>query len=307
MAITLWPVAAARSSALAKDAVLIQDDAMKRALAVAVLVVLCIVGLFQYRAMRELKAAGARLRAQLDDARALMDAHQARVAEQPRDAELERAEQAELNRLRGQVAELRREIKAAQASAKAQSTAASASTNQPASELVHRFAANIEMTVPPEQTLVTGGWKLPSGKHGLFFIEPVAVDAVGNRVGDASSANQVVVQARIVELPEETLARYGLTALKNDAVETGGKMLLGQPELKELFSALEQEPEVSVVAAPRVITLSGRQAQIKIADAHTTHTGEFYETGPVLDIVPSIAADGRSIDLRLSAEMRLKK
>lgn len=38
-----------------------------------------------------------------------------------------------------------------------------------------------------------------------------------------------------------------------------------------------------------------------------THTGEFYETGPVLDMVPSIAADGRSIDLRLSGEMWLKK
>ena len=280
---------------------------MKRALAVGVLVVLCIAGLFQYRAMRELKAEGARLRAQLDDARALADAQRALVAGRSGDTELQSAEQAELNRLRGQVAELRREIKAAQASAKARSTAASASTNQPASELVHRFVANIETTVPPEQTLVTGGWKLPSGKHGLFFIEPVAVDAAGNRVSEASSANQVVVQARIVELPEETLARYGLSALKNDAAEAGGKMLLAQPELKELFTALEQEPGVSVLAAPRVLTLSGRQAQIKIADVHTAHTGESYETGPVLDLVPSIAADGRSIDLRLSAEMRLKK
>jgi hypothetical protein len=280
---------------------------MKRALVAGVLVVVCIAVLFQYRAMRELNAEGARLRAELADARALAEAQQARHAEQPRDGELERAEQAELNRLRGQVAELRREIKAAQASVKARSTTANAATNQPANELVHRFVANIETTVPPEQALVTGGWKLPSGKHGLFFIEPVAVDPAGNRVSDASSHNQIVLQARIVELPEETLARHGLTALKNDAAETGGKMLLAQPELKELFSALEQEPDVSVLAAPRLITLSGRQAQIKIADAHTTHTGEFYETGPVLDMVPSIAADGRSISLRLSAEMRFKK
>lgn len=280
---------------------------MKRALAVAVVVLLCIAGWVQYRAMRELKAESARLRAQLEDARALADAQRTIAAEPPRDAELQRALQAELNRLRGQVAELRREIKAAQASAKAPSTAASASTNQPASELVHRFVANIETTVPPEQTLVTGGWKLPSGKHGLFFIEPVAVDPAGNRVAEASSANQVVVQTRIVEVTEETLARHGLTALKNDAAETGGKMLLAQSELKELFTALELELGASVVGAPRVITLSGRQAQIKIADAHTTPTGESYETGPVLDVVPSIAADGRSIDLRLSAEMRLKK
>lgn len=279
---------------------------MKRALAVVVLLVLCLAMFVQYRTMRELKAEGARLRAELVDARAVAEAQQA-VVSPPGDAALSQADQAELNRLRGQIAQLRREIKAAQAGAKARSTTATAPTNQPASELVHRFVANIETTVPPGQTLVTGGWKLPSGKHGLFFIEPVAVDPAGNTVSDASSANQIVVQTRIVEVPEETLSRHGLTALKNDAAETGGKMLLAQPELKALFSALEQEPEVNVLAAPRLITLSGRQAQIKIADAHTTPTGESYETGPVLDLVPSIAADGRSIDLRLSAEMRLKK
>jgi len=48
------------------------------------------------------------------------------------------------------------------------------------------------------------------------------------------------------------------------------------------LSALEQEPEVSVLAAPRLITRSGQQG--KIGDAHTTHTEESYETGPVEEV-----------------------
>ena len=84
------------------EAGVVQDGLMKRALAVGVLVVLCIALLVQYRTVRELNAEGARLRAELADARAMAEA-QAGVTEQPRDGELERAEQAELNRLRGQV------------------------------------------------------------------------------------------------------------------------------------------------------------------------------------------------------------
>jgi type II secretory pathway component GspD/PulD (secretin) len=115
------------------------------------------------------------------------------------------------------------------------------------------------------------------------------------------------VQTRIVELSEEALTRHGLTGLKSDAAETGGQLLLTDAQQRQIFGALEQEEGVSVLAAPRVLSLSGRQAQIKIANAHTTPTGESFETGPLLDLVPTVAADGRSVDLRVSAQMRLRR
>jgi len=292
---------------------------MKRSLLAVVLAVVCISVFVQYQALRKLNAEGARLRALLADAHARAEAESASRAQQPSDSELERLreERSELVRLRGQVAELRRDLKGMQQAMARAATAASAAakTNSPSAEPVQTFVANVQATIPREQTLVTGGWKLPSGKHALFFIEPVVVDAAGNTYvagpqgvnRDADSPGQILVQTRIVELSEEALTRHGLTGLKSDAAETGGQLLLTDAQQRQIFGALEQEEGVSVLAAPKVITLSGRQAQIKIANAHTTPTGESFETGPVLDLVPTVAADGRSIDMRVSAQMRLTR
>jgi type II secretory pathway component GspD/PulD (secretin) len=213
-----------------------------------------------------------------------------------------REERSELVRLRGQVAELRRDLKSMQqAMARAGGAASSAKPNNPAAEPVQTFVANVQATVAPQQTLVTGGWKLPSGKHALFFIEPVVSDA------NSDSPGQISVQTRIVELSEEALSRHGLTVLKSDIAETGVQMLLTDAQQRQILGALEQEEGVSILAAPRLSTLSGRQAQIKIGEAYTTPTGESFETGPMLDLVPTVAADGRSVDMRVSAQMRLRR
>jgi Flp pilus assembly secretin CpaC len=278
---------------------------MKRSLLAAVLAVVCISVFVQYQGLRKLKAEGARLRALLAEAHARAEAESASRAQQPADSELERLreERSELVRLRGQVAELRRDLKSMQqAMARASSAASAAAKNgSPSAEPVQTFVANVQATIPPQQTLVTGGWKLPSGKHALFFIEPM--------VGDASSDSpgQISVQTRIVELSEEALTRHGLTGLKSDAAETGGQMLLTDAQQREILGALEQEEGTSVLAAPRVLSLSGRQAQIKVVETTMTPTGESFETGPVLDLVPTVAADGRSIDMRVSAQMRLRR
>ena len=285
---------------------------MKRAFLAILLAVVCIGVVVQYQALRKLKAEGAALQAQLAERRAHAEAERASRAGQVSDAELERLreERSELVRWRGQVAELRRDLKSMQQGMARASSAASAAakTNITAADLVQAFVANVQATIPPQQTLVTGGWQLPSGKHALFFVEPMLVGADGNRlemVGDADSPGQIVVQTRIVELSEEALSRHGFSGLKSDAPETGGQLLLTDAQQRKILGALEQEGGVDILAAPRVVTLSGRQAQIKVANAHTTPMGESFETGPVLDLVPTVAADGRSVDMRVSAQVRL--
>src|SRR5688572_31276484 len=283
---------------------------MKRAFLAAVLVLVCISAFVQYQGLRKLHAEGARLRALLADAHVRAEAESASRAGQPTESELERLreERAELVRLRGQVAELRRDLKSMQQAMTRANSAAAAMKGITVADLVQEFVANIQATVPPQQTLVTGGWKLPSGKHALFFVEPMLVGADGNRlemVGDADSPGQIVVQTRIVELSEEALSRHGFSGLKSDAPETGGQLLLTAAQQREILGALEQERGVDILAAPRVVTLSGRQAQVKVANAHTTPMGESFETGPVLDLVPTVAADGRSVDMRVSAQVRL--
>jgi hypothetical protein len=53
--------------------------------------------------------------------------------------------------------------------------------------------------------------------------------------------------------------------------------------------------------------LSGRQAQIKVVETTMVLAGESFETGPMLDLVPTVAADGRSVEMQVSAQMRLRK
>ena len=283
---------------------------MKRAFFAAAPALVCISAFVQYQGLRKLKAEGARLRALLADAHARAEAVNASRAQQPTNSELERLreERSELVRLRGQVADLRRDLKGMeQAMARA---SAAAKTNRPAAEPVQSFVANVQATVPPQQTLVTGGWKLPSGNHALFFIEPVVVDEAGNVRAPSPSANspgQVVVQTRIVELSEEALTRHGFNGLKSDGAEAGGQLMLTDAQQRQILGALEQEEGVNILAAPRVLTLSGRQAQIKVVETTMVLAGESFETGPVLDLVPTVAADGRSIDMRVSAQMRLRR
>ncbi len=146
---------------------------MKRVLVAAVLAVVCISGFVQYQGLRKLKAEEARLRALLADVQARAETEGASRAAQPTEKELERLreERSELVRLRGQVAELRRDLKAMQQAIARGRSAASAAvkTNSQSGEFVQRFVANVQATVPLQQTLVTGGWKLPSGKYALFF------------------------------------------------------------------------------------------------------------------------------------------
>src|SRR5437867_3464231 len=67
-----------------------------------------------------------------------------------------------------------------------------------------------------------------------------------------------------------------------------------------LANALENTPGVNVLSAPKVSTLDGRQAQVKVGSLRTIG-GETYELGPIVDIVPRVSPDGVSVDLTIIA------
>lgn len=95
--------------------------------------------------------------------------------------------------------------------------------------------------------------------------------------------------------------------------------ILTDPQLRVVLRALEQRSGVDVLSAPRVTTLSGRQAQIQVVDiqsivtglnpdalnapgaSRTTNASPFttaaIPAGPTLDIIPYVAADGYTIQL----------
>jgi general secretion pathway protein D len=124
------------------------------------------------------------------------------------------------------------------------------------------------------------------------------------------------------------------SALRNNAPALGTITgILTDPQFRVVIRALEQRDGTDVLAAPKVITVSGRQAQIQVTDIQTiitdiranqTGTGggggvpgggagagggaigstiqptlSILPTGPVLDVLPTVAADGYTISMSL--------
>jgi hypothetical protein len=137
---------------------------------------------------------------------------------------------------------------------------------------------------------------------------------------------QVQIEVKFCEVPEELLTALGLellpatTARNGDgtsAVSTTLTSILTPEQLRNVLRALEKKPGMNI-HAPKVITPTGRQAQIKVVDLRTIVTGldlttnapvapgqpeehppitEQIELGPILDVVPYVSADGRTIQL----------
>jgi general secretion pathway protein D len=99
--------------------------------------------------------------------------------------------------------------------------------------------------------------------------------------------------------------------------------ILTEAQAKVVLRALEQRAGTDVLSAPKVTTLSGRQAQIQVVDLKTyvmgldpkavvqpgkrpagaTNASPFLTaqvpTGPTLDVIPTVAADGYTIELKV--------
>jgi type II secretory pathway component GspD/PulD (secretin) len=120
------------------------------------------------------------------------------------------------------------------------------------------------------------------------------------------------------------------SGLRNSAPAIGTLTgILTDPQFRLVIKALEQRQGVDLLSAPKVTTLSARQAEIKVVDVRyivtdidlgntgtttpTLNTGsviqntaptiqpiaEPIELGPVLDVVPYVSADGYTIQMTI--------
>jgi len=107
--------------------------------------------------------------------------------------------------------------------------------------------------------------------------------------------------------------------------------ILTDPQFRVVLQALERRRGIDVMTAPRITTLSGRQAQVKTVevryivtdlDFNTNATppapgvsvesgsvgiqpiAKPFELGPVIDLVPTVAADGFTIHLTVIATIK---
>jgi general secretion pathway protein D len=138
--------------------------------------------------------------------------------------------------------------------------------------------------------------------------------------------------ANFTTLPHSSTDQLLTSGLRNSYATGGGSVgsiptlatitgILTEPQFRVVIKALEQRGGVDVLSAPEVTTLSGRQAQIEIADIITIVTSvdasqnagggsnspapqiNYYTTaspfGPVLDVIPYVSADEYTIQMTL--------
>jgi hypothetical protein len=251
----------------------------------------------QRSASADLRRENALLRQQLVD---IKQAHDALAESSRRQAEQWQklqGEKGEAIRLRGEMTRLRQQLREAELASRAavrptNSTSVDANAAKP---MVESFRAVARARLAWSQTLVTGGWKTKEGKHTFVFVDASKIPN--------EEPLQLDLRTKYLELPDELLAQHGLAGLISDKNDTTAQSSITREQMLALFESLKDQPGVDLLSAPTVTTLDGRQAQIKSVDVVTTPDGQQHELGPSVDIVPSVTANGESIDLTVIASL----
>jgi len=134
---------------------------------------------------------------------------------------------------------------------------------------------------------------------------------------------QVTIELRTCEISEDDLSSSGLnrylvaTSATNSFVTASG--VLTDPQFRAVIRTLEKRQGVDLISAPKITTVSGRQAQIKVVDPkyivtdidlNQTASGPSFETvmqpitesielGPVVDVVPYVSGGGYTIKMTI--------
>ena len=206
-------------------------------------VILCVVlivamagGLFwQHLSLQQLRAENAKLEAAAAELDLLKDEAEQLRKGQSGAAEIEKARQAqsELLRLRGEVSQLREQLKKERdARSAAEKKASAPAVAEETASPVETYTATLRVTLAPQQTLVTGGWKLPNGNRAIVMVEP-------SLIGNPGEPTQVAVQARFAEMPEEALEKIGLASLKSQGKESTAQSVLEPDQSQSLRDQLE--------------------------------------------------------------------
>ena len=173
-----------------------------------------------------------------------------------------------------------------------------AATNAEVTLPVITFQAKVAVHIPPQQSLLTGGWPTREGMCTVLLVTPEVLP-------DNSSPKQVLCQAKWIEAPEAVLTRL-MGEFATSSTESAVRRVLTEAQTRELLSTLEQTQGVNLLSSPRVSNLAGTPAQIS-----TTQTkeiaGQNFDIGNTVDLLSRIGADGAGIDLDVTARLCLPR
>jgi RNA polymerase sigma factor (sigma-70 family) len=233
--------------------------------------------LVQQQHLQRLRTDRSELTAQLaEQSAALRNAQQLAAR---KDAELAASQdsRAELLRLRGEVARLRRQ--AAKPAAQPDATPES----KPSPPLI----TNVRTQVPPGATMVVGGWNWSEGRRALLFLTPVTRQDDGKSVVD--------VESRITLIPEGTLTEFGLGRFATSDDPEAHEMM-ATAQVQEMFDRLFQLKDIETLQSAQMTTGDGQQAAVGISSDDLPDV-------VVVEVTPTVLPDGR-IDVTLAGKLR---
>ncbi len=180
-------------------------------------------------------------------------------------------------------------------------------------------------------------WESPKGKavyfndrRGQIYVKATEadLDTIERALATLNSTPpQLHIKARFYEVPKGTLQGMPSFPMSSNSVAGPLTGILTWSNAQVVMRALEARPGFENLAEPEVTTLSGRQTQMRATQVvtvitnfafHDTYTNKdglvdtnanispqtcTVETGPVLDVVPSVLSDGHTINLALIPTM----
>jgi RNA polymerase sigma factor (sigma-70 family) len=188
---------------------------------------------------------------------------------------------AELLRLRGEVARLRRQT--AKPSARPEAKPDTNPDNRPGPPLI----TNVRTQVPPGGTMVVGGWNWSEGRRALLFLTPETRQDDGKSVVD--------VESRITLIPEGTLTEFGLGRFATSDDPEAHEMM-ATAQVQEMFDRLFQRKDIETLQSAQMTTGDGQQAAVGISSDDLPDV-------VVVEVTPTVLPDGR-IDVTLAGKLR---
>lgn len=181
----------------------------------------------------------------------------------------------ELARLRNEVTRLRGEQRASPPKSAANAVSAPGAAEQTKATNVETHATAATANIYLGHTLSLGTWRSPATGRQLagFLTSEIATQPGGG------SSDSILVTARLMEFPNSLREQLGVQQIQNGAAFT-------PDQFRAFLQRAEQSDGVEVLSLPRIITLSGREAQVAISSRQPDGT----VTGPIINVTPTLDA-----------------
>ncbi len=156
-------------------------------------------------------------------------------------------------------------------------------------------------------------------RMGLLFVKATEVDLdTIERVIQTLNqvAPQVHIKAQFLKVPKGTMAGFGNLFGSTNAASENFTGILNATNVKTVLRLLEERKGVESLAEPEAVTASGRQVEMHATQIITVVTNFAFkessvsngpssiypqtaqaETGPILNVIPHVLADGYTINL----------